>query len=71
MATAAVIIVLASLLPALAAGADSRSPAADYGLALTPSHKCGIVLPVAVGTYDMGTRDATLTGIFYGKFLRG
>ncbi|XP_037418224.1 uncharacterized protein LOC119281929 [Triticum dicoccoides] len=55
MTTAAVIILLASLLPALAAGTDSRSPAADYGLALTPSDKCGIVLPVAVGTYDMGT----------------
>uniref|UniRef100_M8ATN8 Uncharacterized protein n=1 Tax=Aegilops tauschii TaxID=37682 RepID=M8ATN8_AEGTA len=55
MATAAVLILLASLFPALAAGTDCCSPAADYGLALTPSHKCGVVLPVAVGTYDMGT----------------
>ncbi|XP_048568485.1 uncharacterized protein LOC125549028 isoform X1 [Triticum urartu] len=55
MATAAVLILLASLLPALAAGTDSSSSASDYGLALKPSHKCGVVLPVAVGTYDMGT----------------
>ncbi|KAM3334639.1 hypothetical protein ACQJBY_029213 [Aegilops geniculata] len=53
MATAAVIILLASLLPALAAGTDCCSPAADYGLALTPSHECGVVM--RGGTYDMGT----------------
>ncbi|VAH83237.1 unnamed protein product [Triticum turgidum subsp. durum] len=53
MATASVLILLASLLPALAAGTDCCSPAADYGLALTPSHECGVVM--RGGTYDMGT----------------
>ncbi|KAE8811708.1 hypothetical protein D1007_11502 [Hordeum vulgare] len=55
MATAAVLILLAALLPALAAATDSRLPASDHGLALTLNHTCGIVLPVAVGTYNMGT----------------
>ncbi|KAF7032207.1 hypothetical protein CFC21_043414 [Triticum aestivum] len=41
MATTAVLILLAKLLPMLATATDSRWPAADYGLALTPNHSCG------------------------------
>lgn len=55
MATSAVLILLAALLPAQATATDCRRPAADHSLSAEPSHTCGIVLPVAVGTYDMGT----------------
>ncbi|KAE8811707.1 hypothetical protein D1007_11501 [Hordeum vulgare] len=56
MATAAVLILLAALLPVLAAATDSRWPSADYSLPPTPNHSCGFM-----GRYPPGRAyEATL-----------